>query len=354
VHEVGDLPVRRALAGAGPRASLSLPSFALALLAAAPSPTEREARVAFLGDTGSGDEHQRRVRDQLLRRAPPLVFLLGDNVYSEGSAALFRERYDDVYASVMAQGSEFHATLGNHDVLPCPAAALDPLPPDASAYNWRAPDCDVEFHLNHRSFGYVDGRRYYSVPSDEGAEPLLEVFVLDSNTLSVRGGKLRVGREDAIQVEWLDRALAASRARWKVVALHHPPHTPLGKGYFLGVVRHHREAGLEAQLGPILRRHGVDAVVAGHNHFYARLVPQGGIRYFVTGAGGRTPLYDQQAKPGYVAAGGKFLHFLQVRLTEARFEYYAIDDLGRSRDAGWFAKGDPTDTPLPIGTLPPE
>jgi acid phosphatase len=355
VHEVRDPPLRRAVARPGPRAALTRPAFAAALLLAAPeAPAEREARLAFLGDMGTGDAAQMRVRDQLLRWAPPLVFLLGDNVYPDGSAARFRERFDDVYAPVMARGSAFHAALGNHDVRPCPAAALDPLPPDASAYDWRARGCDVEFHLTHREFGYVRERRYYSVPTEDAAEPLAEVFVLDSNTLAIRDGKLRPGREDAIQLEWLDRALAASRARWKLVTLHHPPHTPLGKGYFLGVVRHSSEPGLLAQLGPILRRHDVDAVLAGHNHFYARMQPQAGVRYFVSGGGGSTPLYDQQPKPGYVAAGGKFLHILYVRLTEARFEYWAIDDAGRSRDAGFWAKGDPADTPFPLGSLPPE
>ena len=57
--------------------------------------------------------------------------------------------------------------------------------------------------------------------------------------------------------------------------------------------------------------------------------------------------------PGYVAAGGDFYHFLYVRASATRFEYYAIDRDGRSRDAGWFAKGDPADHALPPGALPP-
>jgi hypothetical protein len=93
-------------------------------------------------------------------------------------------------------------------------------------------------------------------------------------------------------------------------------------------------------------------VLAGHNHFYARMVPQDGIRYFVSGGGGRSA-YEFKDQPGYVAAGGGFYHFLYVRLTRDRFEYYAIDRDGRSRDAGWWAKGDAADHPLPAGTRPP-
>jgi hypothetical protein len=96
----------------------------------------------------------------------------------------------------------------------------------------------------------------------------------------------------------------------------------------------------------------VDAFMTAHNHFYARMVPQGGIRYFVTGGGGRR-VYGFQPAPGYVATGGGYLHFLYVRLTRDRFEYYVVDSRGRPRDAGWFAKGDAQDRPLPAGALPP-
>jgi hypothetical protein len=42
-----------------------------------------------------------------------------------------------------------------------------------------------------------------------------------------------------------------------------------------------------------------------------------------------------------------------VRATAEAFEYYTIDDQGRSRDGGWFGKGDQTDHPFAPGTLPP-
>ena len=356
MHAIGRLPVRRAVADRDREGALTPRGLAVAALllafAGAGGAAERDARFAFLGDIGSGDRGQKAVRDQLLARAPPFVFLLGDNIDDQGSALLIKDRFDDMYAQVMATGASFHAALGNHDVQACRAADVDPLPPDANAYSWRAAGCDVEFHLSHRDFGYADARRYYSVLSDEGPEPLVEVFVLDSNTLRAREGKLKVSREDTAQVDWLDQGLAASRARWKIVALHHPPQSPRGRGSFLGLGGHDREPGLEAQLGPLFRKHGVDAVFAGHNHFYARLVPRDGVRFFVSGGGGRV-LYDMDKAPGYVAAAGKFHHFVYVRATESRFEYYAIDDTGRSRDAGHWAKGDATDTPAPAGALPP-
>jgi hypothetical protein len=326
-----------------------------------PSPsTASEVRAAFLGDAGTGDAIQRRVRDQLLRHLPRLVFFLGDNVYSAGQKAYFGPRFNGMYKPLRDKGAECHAALGNHDVLFCGLASTrGPLSPRADAYRIRDRGCDVDDQIAEPNFGYRDRRRYYSVVSDAGAVPLLEVFVLDSNTLGISDTKLWPAGHDWAQVNWLDAVLTASKARWKVVALHHPPHSPQAERHVFTIRNWEwrfggrmRESRLDNQIGPILRKHAVDAVFAGHNHFYARMVPQEGIRYFVTGGGGR-PAYGFEAAPGYLAAGGPFNHFVAVRVTEGAFEYYVIDDQGRSRDAGWFAKGDKTDHLFAAGTLPP-
>jgi hypothetical protein len=329
---------------------------AAAVLHAQPVPTPAEVRLGFVGDQGTGGTDQKRVRDQMLRFPSSLMFLLGDNVYDRGSRSAFAKKHDAVYLPVMARGTSFHAALGNHDVSSCDASTRDPLPADHEAYVWNGFRCDARAHLQHPLFGYLGGRRYYSVVTDGSAQPLGEVFVLDSNTLHTSQSKLSPLRSDRAQLEWLDRALARSRARWKIVALHHPPHSPTAAlRYFffvpLGGGRG-REILLEQQLRPILERHRVDVVMGAHNHFYARMLPQNGIRYFVVGGGGRE-IYAFDPAPGYVAAGGRFHHFLAVRLTFETFEYYAIDADGRSRDAGRFTKGAAIDQGLPPGTLPP-
>jgi hypothetical protein len=280
---------------------------------------------------------------------------LGDNIYSSGRAKYFGPRFDQVYQPLMQAGTKFHGALGNHDVEECESPNSDPLSVGADAYLWKRFRCDVEEHLAHAPFGYEGGRRYYSIPLPNGQNPLAEVFVLDSNTLNTSQSKLPLWREDKAQVAWLDSALGASKARWKVVVMHHPPQSPTtGAKYFFFVPvgeGRSREYRLDKQLSGLFQRHGVDAVITGHNHFYARIVPQGGIRYFVSGGGGRRT-YPFVESPGYVAAGGAYYHFLRVRVTERTFEYFAIDDEGVARDAGWFAKGDVADHAFPPGTLP--
>lgn len=84
----------------------------------------------------------------------------------------------------------------------------------------------------------------------------LEVYVLDTQS-----GDL------AAQAAWLDRELAASTARWRIVSMHHPIFSS-GEG--------RDSPQRRALLMPVFERHQVDLVLQGHDHTYARgTVPAG-------------------------------------------------------------------------------
>jgi len=241
-----------------------------------PSPSvATEVRAAFLGDSGTGDAIQRRVRDQLLRHLPRLVFFLGDNVYSAGQTAYFGPRFNDMYKPLRDNGAECHAVLGNHDVLFCGLATTrGPLSPRADAYRIRDRGCDVDDQLAEPAFGYRGRRRYYSIVSDAGVVPLLEVFALDSNTLGISDTKLWPAGDDWAQVNWLDAVLSGSKARWKVVALHHPPHSPQAERYVFTIrnikgrlSRRRRWSRRCNDLHPALLVHHLDADDARHKQY---------------------------------------------------------------------------------------
>lgn len=311
--------------------------------------SQQSVYLAFLGDTGTGNDRQRRVREQLssISRNVSLqsVFLLGDNLYNNGESEYIMPRFVTMYEEVMATGTSFHAGLGNHDVKKCKGAGSVPVPRDHSAYR-SASNCWVAEQLARPEFGYPDGDRYYSITSG-GTPPLAEVFVLDTNTLS--GGGVTDGSDDA-QLDWLRNALSGSTAVWKIVAMHHPIYSPRSDR-FLWVSRG-AEDELLALLEPILADR-VDVVFQGHNHMYARLEPQNGVRYFVSGAGGRKP-YRFHPDPMTIARSdrGKFNHLVVVRVTDQVFEYCVIDDSGATRDGGWFRHGDATDTGFTPGSCP--
>lgn len=281
------------------------------------------------------------------------VFLLGDNVYEHGHARSISNRFLDVYEGVSSLGVRIHAALGNHDVEHCGDSGLRPVPRDESAYRLSS-GCDVQFHLTTPEFGYRNGLRYYSIeipaqlpgwrrdggagrdPTAEGP-PLVEVFVLDSNTLSGSDQKLETGSDEP-QLRWLAGALQRSRASWKVVAMHHPIYSPKRCMWFRFRCRDEDEV-LRAELEPIFREYGVDIVFQAHQHLYARLLPQHGIRYFVTGGGGReTDAFRKDERTVPRNDRGSFNHFVYVHVTEDRFGYCVIDADGDIRDGGSFGR----------------
>ena len=323
------------------------------------------ARFIFVGDTGTGDDRARGVAAQIRRQAEAVpvshVFLLGDNVYEHGHAESIGNRFLDVYRGVFSLGVRIHAALGNHDVEHCEESGLRPVRRDGSAYE-PSPGCELRSHLATPEFGYRDGLRYYSVeipaerpdwprngrggqddaPSRE--PPLVEVFVLDSNTLGTEQTKLTHGT-DQPQLRWLAEALQRSNARWKVVAMHHPTYAPKRCQWFRFGCRREDEA-LRAALEPIFREYGVDVVFQAHQHLYARLRPQHGIRYFVTGAGGKEPdSFHEDGRTVSREDRGSFNHFLYVRATEDQFGYCVVDANGNLRDGGSFRRGDTADAP---------
>ena len=244
-----------------------------------------------------------------------------------------------------------HAALGNHDVQKCRGTTERPVPRGASAYA-RGRDCWVADHLATPEFGYVEGARYYAVTIPGGAAPLVDVFVLDTNTLGDDQTRIGEGADHA-RLEWLDAALSASTSRWRVVAMHHPIHSPTRRARFLAFGRRGTDERLREQLEPLFIEHDVDIVFQGHQHLYARLRPQRGVRYIVTGGGSRKPdTFESDDETHPRRDRGRFNHFVSVRATGDRFEYCVMDDARVVRDGGWFAADGPADTAFPAGTCP--
>lgn len=80
----------------------------------------------------------------------------------------------------------------------------------------------------------------------------LHVFVLDSSA-----------RDWRVQMDWLVETSRQSDAPWKIVSLHHSPFRP-------GVSGRPYHEDRQAQFLRAARRAGIDMVLAGHNHSYAR------------------------------------------------------------------------------------
>jgi hypothetical protein len=159
--------------------------------------------------------------------------------------------------------------------------------------------------MNYPLFN-MGGRRAYSFAPAGG---LVEFFTIDTTSLLL-GAHLE-------QIPWLESALAASRARWKIVFFHHPPYSP-GR-------RHGNNEHLLARLVPVFKRGGARVVLSGHEHFFAKLRPVDGIDYIISGSGGKLHNGGLRGRMSEVIAGNDQLrHFLIVTLTQDHFDFSAI------------------------------
>jgi predicted phosphodiesterase len=241
--------------------------------AAWPSSPER-LRFAAIGDNGSGGRQAMAVAGQMAetyRRQPfGLVALLGDICYYGN----FEDRYEEVFRRPMGPlldaGVGFELAIGNHD--------------DALRHS---DDGIQEIEAELRLLGTPS--RYYTT-----AHGPADFFYLDSSIPGV------FGPDSSTQSEWLDDTLASSTNQWKIVALHHPL-------YSSG--RHGSTVVARERLEPILARHDVDLVLAGHDHHYERTHPEQGVTYVVSGGGCKTTRVGHSR---FTAAAASILQFVVI------------------------------------------
>lgn len=185
--------------------------------------------------------------DDFNRIQPDAVFCVGDLVqgYSRSRATVRAER-DDFLEIVRRLRMPFYPTAGNHDVV--------------SGDRNRA---ERVFEDEYRA---LFGPLYYAVELE-----LASVVILNTEDGE---GLVQQGFSDA-QLAWLDETLArlATRDRPIILLFHRP-------------LWDHRATNWDTRVQPMLVRHGVDYVIAGHYHSLQMLPPKDGIPFLVLGTCG--------------------------------------------------------------------
>lgn len=259
---------------------------------------EGTVRFVALGDMGTGDDAQLAVARQMaffqLTRPYDTILTLGDNIYPDGNPADIPKKFEQPYAALLKRGVNFYASLGNHDVRK-----------------------GREAQINYRQFN-MGGRSYYSFTKGAKGDGLVEFFALDSTKF------------DATQAQWLEQALAASKARWRIAYFHHP--------IYSSGDTHGSDLKLRARLEPLLVNYGVAAVFSGHDHTYERTKLQQGVQYFVSGAGGKLRRGDLNDQSRLMAAGNDDHNsFMFVELDQESMKFWAVDAAGLVIDSGALA-----------------
>jgi hypothetical protein len=202
-------------------------------------------RLGIYGDVRGGHATHRRLVDAMLGESLDLVGVTGDMVL-HGTDEADWQRFYAITAPLLAQ-VPYVAAIGNHDLGWLRARGSD----------------DDAFALPAGPANRPVGTYWYSIDLAD-----IHLVMLDSNSYEL-----------ADQVTWLEADLAAARARnvRAIIVLTHDG--PYSRGYHRGSV------DARTRYVPILARHHIDLLLAGHDHLYQR-GEAGGIRYVVSGGGG--------------------------------------------------------------------
>lgn len=207
-----------------------------ASLTLGPRPDDRRIdRFVVIGDTGNGSRAQVALARQLLSVPMDAILFAGDLAYRSGTYEQLQRRFFDIYADLFAH-VPVYAAIGNHD-------------------NRTARGRPFE-----EAFVLPGNERWYSFDLGD-----VHFVVLDTTQIG------------ATQARWLDRDLGRASRRFTVVLAHHPPFTAARRG---------PSHGFRRWFVPIIERHHVELVIAGHEHHYERTRAIDGVQYIVTGGGG--------------------------------------------------------------------
>ena len=209
-----------------------------------------KARFAVIGDYGYAGQPEADVADLVKGWNPDFIITTGDNNYPDGASATIDANIGQYYHQFIypytgsygagAIQNLFFPSLGNHD--------------------WTTPGAQP----------YLD---YFALPSSERyydfAWGPVHLFAIDSDPNEADGTS-----STSTQASWLQAGLTASTEPWDLVYMHHPPYSS-------------GPHGSTSRTQWPYQSWGADAVLAGHDHTYERLVVND-FPYFVVGLGGRS------------------------------------------------------------------
>ena len=197
--------------------------------------------------------------------------MLGDNIYPDGAdgsaTGLDTKRWQSLFITPfqplreLADDFQIYSVLGNHDWYSSREGAL----------------AQLNF-LQQSPIFYADGVRYQVTPQRYAGD--VEIFAIDtyvllagrqvedfsidpsgvpvSDGLDSYAAWAKPEGDEGLMLEWLAAALAASKARWKIVIAHHPLWSSAGGKHGQGLL-------LREELRPILCRYA-DLYLVGHEH----------------------------------------------------------------------------------------
>ena len=239
-----------------------------------------------LGDTRSGDNIYKKIVSLAMERKPDFIVNTGDMIVKPGN----KDQWANFWEMSKPITVPYFLTVGNHDAHP------------KVLLSEKTYKQEVDLPGNELYYSFVAGNSRFIVLDS----------CLDDEEKKITGE----------QFKWLEAVLLNSTQKHKFIFLHHPLYTDLGKG-------HHAHDSIDKypesrdRLEALMAKYKVDAVFAGHEHYYERRTVDG-IIHIITGGGG-APIYDREEYGGYH-------HYVSVVVDGDRVRGEVVDINGKVRD----------------------
>lgn len=252
-------------------------------------------RFAVLGDTRSRHDVHQKIVNRILNENPLFVVNTGDLV-SDGNNMNDWEHFFRINDQLM-RNTPYYTVLGNHEH-----------------------DSD-----NYYNFFAMPGKEaYYFFSVGDVLFVMLDMEGPNYSAPEYMGEAARDAFWTNISIEyfkeekkWLDNLLTLNADAGYIFVFFHPTFYSIKESRV-------EEAELRrAFWGDIFERHGVTAVLNGHDHYYHH-AEHGGTHYIVT-AGGGAPLYDTDAIQPETVTYKKIEHFMRIEVGSDNTKMTAID-----------------------------
>jgi len=266
--------------------------------------------ISFLAMGDMGDFHSAAFQQTIAihaahRNKINAVLVLGDNFYERGVDSVEDARWE-MLKTLFSPYCPWYAVLGNHDYLG----------------DWQAQinrtQLDSFWNMPHR---YYEQRFFFPSTQDGVHLFALDTFELSRNesALNSQAMGMTIDRFQQIffslqgQLEWLEKSLAASNMKWKVVMGHYPLYSSGGHG---------DNPELLQLLEPLFHKYGVDMYLCGHDHHLEHTTALD-TQYIISGASSRFYPPLPQSIPAPVANGR--LAAIQFYPTHAILQFLGTD-----------------------------
>ena len=174
---------------------------------------------------------------------------------------------------------------------------------------------------------WIAPARYYSKLFEAGENESLEIFFIDTTPLISKYREETEKYADAAkqskeqQIQWLEKSLSASKAKWKLVVGHHPLYAFTQKS---DTERQDMRDAIES----ILEKYNVDMYLCGHIHNFQHIKPAGSkVEYLVNSSGSLARKVESIDGTQYCSDKEGFTMF---SVNDNELSFYLMDSEGNS------------------------